>query len=93
MSGIYAALARGRSAAGGKAESPFVEFLRTVQPKATRLMEGYSLAPETASSVFHDTLETLVWKWETVRDRETWLLAVLQRKCELLARPAAEVQR
>ncbi len=93
MSGIYAARARGRSATEGKAEGPFVEFLRTVQPKATRLMESYCLAPEATSSIFHDTLETLVWKWETVRDRESWLLAVLQRKCELLARPPGEVRR
>lgn len=61
------------------------ELLRTAGPKAERLVSLYRLAPEAAEAVLRDTVETLVWKWETVRDREAWLLAVLQRKCEILS--------
>lgn len=85
MSRIHAAREHGKSVPGRRAESPFAEFLRTVGPKAERLIGCYRLAPDAAEAVLHDTVETLVWKWETIRDRETWLLAVLQRKCEVLA--------
>ena len=85
MPKTQAARESGKSVAGRRAESPFAEFLRTVGPKAERLIGRYRLAPDAAEAVLRDTVETLVWKWETVRDRETWLLAVLQRKCEVLS--------
>jgi hypothetical protein len=85
MPKTHTACANGKGVAGRRAESPFAEFLRTVGPKAQRLIGRYRLAPDAAEAVLRDTVETLVWKWETVRDRETWLLAVLQRKCEVLS--------
>lgn len=68
-----------------KAESPLAELLRTAGPKAEGLFSLYRLAPQVVEALLRDTVETLVWKWETVRDREAWLLAVLQRKCEILS--------
>ena len=73
------------SACGRKLSGPLVEFLYAVQPKAEELFRRYEIDVAQAEEVLTATIQVLVWKWETVRNREAWLLAVLDRKCRLLA--------
>lgn len=65
--------------------SPLPEFLRVVRPKAELILSKYLLAAPVAEEVLHGTLQTLVWKWESVRDREQWLLAVLEGRCRVIS--------
>lgn len=67
--------------AGGR---PLGEFLTRVRPKIKRLLARYHIPELAAEQVLRETLQVLVWKWETVKNREAWLLAVLERKCILL---------
>lgn len=69
----------------GRAAGPLVGFLARVRPKVEELLRAYRLPAATTEEIVAATLQTLVWKWEMVRDREAWLLAVLDRKCRLAA--------
>jgi hypothetical protein len=64
-----------------RASGPLAEFLHRVGPKAERLLTSYRLGPAQAEKILSETLQVLVWKWEAVRDREAWLLAVLEGRC------------
>lgn len=65
-----------------RAAGPLAEFLEGIQPEVQQLILAYGLEPSEAEEILRGTLRTLVWKWESVRDRETWLLAVLARRCQ-----------
>lgn len=69
------------------AGSPFTRFLREVRPRVEEILDRSGLPAEQAEDLLSETLRVLVWKWETVRNREAWLLAVLERKCCALAAP------
>lgn len=64
---------------------PLVDFLRSVQPKVEEVLARHEVPEGQAEEILRSTLQILVWKWESVRNREAWLLAVLERKCSLLA--------
>lgn len=66
---------------GGRAAGPLLDFLASAGPKAESLLASYRLPPAVTEEILAETLQALVWKWETVRDREAWLLAVLEGRC------------
>lgn len=59
------------------------EFLLQVRPRVDQLLEAHGVAGEEAVALLETTVHVLVWKWESIRNREAWLLAVLERKCRL----------
>lgn len=61
---------------------PLAEFLNGIQAEVEELILAYALEPSEAEEILRGALRTLVWKWESVRDRESWLLAVLARRCQ-----------
>jgi hypothetical protein len=66
---------------GLRAAGPLSDFLASAGPKAERLLASFQLSASVAQEILSATLQVLVWKWETVRDREAWLLAVLEGRC------------
>jgi hypothetical protein len=69
----------------GRSARPLADFLEGVRPKVERILRQYPLSTGQAEEILATTVYTLVWKWETVRNRESWLLAVLARKCRLVS--------
>ena len=65
--------------------SPLPEFLLAVRPKAELVLSKYLLEAAVAEEILQGTLQTLAWKWESVRDREQWLLAVLEGRCRTIS--------
>lgn len=59
------------------------EFLLHVQPRVDLLLASHGVAGQEALELLEATVHVLVWKWESIRDREAWLLAILERKCRL----------
>lgn len=72
------------SSGGHRPSGPLVDLLYAVQPKAEGLFRQYEIDVSDAEDILTTAIQVLVWKWETVRNREAWLLAVLERKCSLL---------
>lgn len=62
---------------------PLAELLDSARPRVEGLIREYPLAAGQAEEILRNVLDTLVWQWESVHDREAWLLAVLARKCWL----------
>lgn len=67
----------------GRVAGPFAGFLVRVRPRVEELLARHRLPAAEAEAILRSTLQVLVWKWESVRDREAWLMAVMERKCRL----------
>lgn len=65
-----------------RSAEPLAQFLEGVQAQVESLMRAHGLEAAEAEEILRATVRTLVWKWESVRDRESWLLAVLARRCQ-----------
>ena len=71
----------GTTSANQPASSPLLRLLRSSQHGLETIFRDHGVSPEAAEIVLREVLRTLVWKWETVRNREAWLLAVTDRRC------------
>ncbi|HRC86827.1 MAG TPA: hypothetical protein PK413_14560 [Thermoanaerobaculia bacterium] len=73
-----------------KTSGRLAEFLDSVRPQIEEIFVRHSVLPERASEILSDTLAILVWRWEAIRNREAWLLAMIERKARASAtdRPA-----
>jgi hypothetical protein len=69
----------------GRVAAPLAEFLHHAWPKVEEILTRYRLPEQLAEEILRSTLQILVWKWESVRNREAWLLAVVERKCRVAA--------
>ncbi len=69
------------AAASACPSSPLVAFLLAVRPRAESMLRSFALTPAEADEALGSTLQILAWRWETVRDREAWLFAMLERRC------------
>ena len=58
-------------------------FLREMQPKLLGILRRSRIPPEDAEDILQETLLTLVYKWQEVRNPEAWLIGVLRKKCLL----------
>ena len=64
---------------------PLEKLLCDLRPEIEDLFVLHSVPPEVAERILRETLQALAWKWEAVRNRQAWLLAILERKCACLA--------
>ena len=60
---------------------PLLTLLRELRPSMEDLFVVHKVPPTTAEPLLRETLQSLAWKWEVVRNRQAWLLAILERKC------------
>lgn len=68
----------------GRTAGPLAGFLARVRPQVEELLVRYRIPASAAEEILQATLQVLVWKWESVRNREAWLMAVMERKCRLV---------
>ncbi len=70
---------------------PLLNLLRELRPSMEDLFVAQKVPPRVAEPLLRETLQSLAWKWEAVRNRQDWLLAILGRKCAT-AKEAADQQ-
>lgn len=61
--------------------APFEEFLRAVEPRLKGLLATYRIPREDAEDVLQQALLALIYRWDQVRDPESWLFGTLKRLC------------
>jgi len=59
----------------------FELFLKAMGPKMKRLLTANHIPIEDAQDVLQQALLALVHHWDSIRDRESWLLGTLRRHC------------
>ena len=64
---------------------PLERLLSELRPNIEDLFLVHEVPPPIAERLLRETLQTLAWKWEAVRNRNAWMLAILERKCATLA--------
>lgn len=57
------------------------EFLRRMEPRLKRVLGTYRVHPDDAEDLLQDTLTALIYRWDRVRDPESWLIGALRRHC------------
>lgn len=60
---------------------PFEKFLKAVEPKLKKLLANYRIPSEDAEDVLQQALLALLYRWEQVRDPESWLFGTVKRHC------------
>jgi RNA polymerase sigma factor (sigma-70 family) len=61
--------------------STFEQFLKAMGPKMKRLLAANHIPTADAEDVLQQALLALIYRWDTIRDPETWLLGTLRRHC------------
>jgi len=59
----------------------FDEFLEGVRPRLKRLLSNWRIPPDDAEDLLQDVLIALVFRWNQIRDPESWLAGTLRRHC------------
>jgi RNA polymerase sigma factor (sigma-70 family) len=63
------------------ARDPFEAFLETARPRLRRLLAHFRIPVEDAEDLLQEILLALVFRWDQVRDPESWLLGTAKRHC------------
>ncbi len=59
----------------------FDEFLERVRPRLKRVFSSWHVPPDDAEDLLQDALIALVFRWNQVRDPESWLTGTVRRHC------------
>src|SRR3954453_20047333 len=59
----------------------FEDFLREVEPRLKRLLMQHHIPSEDAKDVLQQALLALLYRWDQVRDPESWLFGTVRRHC------------
>ena len=62
-------------------EENFELLLEKVKPTLRQILGRYQIPLEDADDVLQDTMLTLLYKWDQVRNPEAWLIGTLRRRC------------
>src|SRR5436305_10902984 len=57
------------------------DFLRRIEPRLKRLLASYRIPVADAEDLVQDALSALIYRWDGVRDPESWVLGTLKRHC------------
>jgi hypothetical protein len=66
-----------------KTSGRLAEFLDSVKVRIEEIFVAHAVPAEAAADILSETLSILVWRWETIRNREAWLIAMVERKARL----------
>jgi RNA polymerase sigma factor (sigma-70 family) len=65
----------------GQADRPFESLLRRVRPDLSRVLAEFRIPQQDAEDLLQETLVALVFKWQSIRKPEAWLLSTLRNRC------------
>lgn len=71
-------------------DPPFEAFLRRLDSKISRVLARHAVPSSDAEDLLQETLFALVFKWDTIRNHEAWLLSTLQNRCVIYWRKRNE---
>ena len=57
------------------------DILRRIEPRLRSVLTSYRIPLADAEDLLQQTLLVFVYRWETVRDPECWLVGTLKRHC------------
>ena len=57
------------------------ELLEGVRPRLKRLLRSYDIPPEDAEDIVQEALLDALRKWDTIRQKDAWLLGTVRFKC------------
>jgi RNA polymerase sigma-70 factor, ECF subfamily len=63
------------------ADQPFEALLLRLRPEMTRILKHQAIPPEDAEDLLQETFFALVFKWDSIRNPEAWLLSTLRNRC------------
>lgn len=64
------------------ADRPFEALLLRLRPEMTRILERRAIPREDAEDLLQETFFALVFKWESIRNPQAWLLSTLRNRCD-----------
>jgi RNA polymerase sigma factor (sigma-70 family) len=70
-----------RRVAGLAPDSSFDELFKRVEPRLKRVLVAYRIPSEDAEDLLQQSLLALLYRWQRVRDPESWLAGTLKRHC------------
>lgn len=73
-----------------QADRPLEALLARLRPEIARVLSEHSIPDADAEDLLQETLFALVFKWETIRKPEAWLLATLRNRCVIYRRMERE---
>lgn len=62
-------------------EAEAQELVARLRPRFVRICDGHGLSPEETREVIYEGVAFLLQRWRGLRDRETWLLRVVEEIC------------
>ena len=66
-----------------EADRPFEALLRSCREEMVRILARYRVPQEDAEDLLQETFVALVFKWQSIRNPEAWLLSTLRNRCTL----------
>lgn len=68
------------------------QVLEKIRPKMQGILRHYRIPPEDAEDVLQDIYLLLVYKWESVRSPENWLIGATKNRCIMYWRRRRRMQ-
>jgi RNA polymerase sigma factor (sigma-70 family) len=68
------------------------QVLEKIRPKMQGILRHYRIPPEDAEDVLQDIYLLLVYKWETLRSPENWLIGATKNRCIMYWRRRRRMQ-
>ena len=62
-------------------DQTLLELLEVVRTRLKRLLRGYDIPPEDAEDIVQEALLEALRKWDTIRQKDAWLLGTVRFKC------------
>lgn len=72
------------------ADPPVDALLRRLQPQISKILGRNAIPGSDAEDLLQETLYALVFKWDSVRKPEAWLLSTLENRCSIYWRKRDE---
>lgn len=71
-------------------DRPLGALLARMRPALERILSEHEIPDADSEDLLQETLFALVFKWDTIRKPEAWLLATLRNRCVIYRRMAEE---
>jgi RNA polymerase sigma factor (sigma-70 family) len=62
-------------------DQTLAELLEAVRTRLKRLLRSYDIPPEDAEDIVQEALLEALRKWDTIRQKDAWLLGAVRFKC------------
>src|SRR5579864_4284100 len=57
------------------------QLVQEVRPRLKRILHGYGVPPHDADDLLQETFLAVLGKWESIDNKESWLIGTLRHRC------------